>query len=560
VESKFFSTTPEANETESTTTKGNNPRKAVGSGAPRAGNFNEGTAEQRKMLKDLNKVISRSYQAAADLYVRWKDDKLTQDEARMYGSFKPNTAIYNTYLRAKSHLSGDMVPLLEDVLDAKRSGIFISAKTVSIMIGCGVRTNQIARVLSSDLIDKENKPLVFEYFLRGLSTCLYHNKLRQGLELFQKHHPRDILHSATPEKQDQYHRLKNDFVALTLHKEAWGLLVKVVKCIEKDERPLDLNTVAHFVSKSAYYGHFLLNNAMEMLWRYEREGKDLQLDYGTAYYLIANSSGNRSIHKASRKKIVKWVWDKVQPIDERVPPPIFYAILSFHGQEKNTSKCFDILASFDQLHPGKFDPYQMQILSSLLSGLDLQTPFNNPERFSKCVETLDEVFEVLLKRQEEEGKPITVSCINMLIAACGKAKELGRAFETFETFAEFGAEPNIYSYTLLMDICLQNRRYDAVFKMLEELEDRGIKMKSKTCEILLIAAMRRRDVYLVNDFLKLYQREGLNMTAYLVSQVEDFLAKYEQKTDEEKHEIDEINETLDDYFGKEEESTTQQKN
>jgi hypothetical protein len=96
--------------------------------------------------------------------------------------------------------------------------------------------------------------------------------------------------------------------------------------------------------------------------------------------------------------------------------------------------------------------------------------------------------------------------------------------------------------------------------MLEELEDRGIKMKSKTCEILLIAAMRRRDVYLVNDFLKLYQREGLNMTAYLVSQVEDFLAKYEQKTDEEKHEIDEINETLDDYFGKEEESTTQQKN
>ena len=541
------------------TTQMNHRKPIPATATSRVGNFNEGTAEQSKMLKDLNKVISRSYQAAADLYLRWKENTLTKEEALMYGDFKPNTAIYNTYLRAKSHLSGDMVPLLEDVLEARRSGIFISAKTVSIMIGCGVRTNQIARVLGSDLIDKENKPLVFEYFLRGLSTCLYHNKLRQGLELFQKHHPRDILHLVSREKQDQYHRLKNDFVSLTLHKEAWGLLVKLIKCIEKDERPLDLNTVAHFVSKSAYYGHFLLNNAMEMLWRYEREGKDLQLDYGTAYYLIANSSGNRSIHKASRKKIVKWVWDKVQPVDERVPPPIFYAILSFHGQEKNVSKCFDILSSFDQLHPGKFDPYQMQILSSLLSGLDLQTPFNNPERFSKCVETLDEVFEVLLRRQEE-GKPITVSCINMLIAACGKAKELGRAFETFETFQEFGAEPNIYSYTLLMDICLQNRRYDAVFKMLEELEDRGIKMKSKTCEILLIAAMRRKDVYLVNDFLKLYQREGLSMTAYSVSQIEDFLDKYDQKTDEEKFEIDEINEILDEYFEVETENTSQQKN
>ena len=136
---------------------------------------------------------------------------------------------------------------------------------------------------------------------------------------------------------------------------------------------------------------------------------------------------------------------------------------------------------------------------------------------------------------------MTVSCINAMIAACGKAKELGRAFETFESFGELGIAPNVHSYTLLMDICLTNRRYDAVFKMSEEIENNKLDYTPRSIEILIHAAMRVRDVYLINDFLALSDRHGLPVTENLLKQVNNFIARYRERTDEEEgEELDQI--------------------
>ena len=91
---------------------------------------------------------------------------------------------------------------------------------------------------------------------------------------------------------------------------------------------------------------------------------------------------------------------------------------------------------------------------------------------SLSASTLDDAYAKLLARRGE-GKGVTTSCVNALIAACGKAKEMGRAFETFEVLGELDLEPDIHTYTLLMDICLTNRRFDAVLKMAEEIEARN---------------------------------------------------------------------------------------
>ena len=111
---------------------------------------------------------------------------------------------------------------------------------------------------------------------------------------------------------------------------------------------------------------------------------------------------------------------------------------------------------------------------------------------------------------------------------------------------ELDLEPDIHTYTLLMDICLTNRRFDAVLKMAEEIEARNMVFTARTGELLVLTALKMRDIYLVNDFLKMYAKREMMMTERLMEQIEYFLGRYEEKQEDEKFEIEEILESIDD--------------
>ena len=204
-----------------------------------------------------------------------------------------------------------------------------------------------------------------------------------------------------------------------------------------------------------------------------------------------------------------------------------------------------MLEHLDRCHPGRADPYQMQMLTTKLSGLKIDLKNDDPLKYADCASTLDDAYAKLLARRGE-GKGVTTSCVNALIAACGKAKEMGRAFETFEVLGELDLEPDIHTYTLLMDICLTNRRFDAVLKMAEEIEARNMDFTARTGELLVLTALKMRDIYLVNDFLKMYAKREMMMTERLMEQIEYFLGRYEEKQEDEKFEIEEILESIDD--------------
>ncbi len=469
----------------------------------------------------------------------------------LYGGFIPSTALFNTYLRAKSHLTRDAASLIGLVEKAQEEGTHVSDKTMSLLIGFCVRTNGLEELRESRLMQGKDNRTLFDFFLRGLSSCVFHKRLRQGLSLFE-HHPVEVRH-ASGIKQDrmrQYEALKNEFVVLGLQRSAWGMLQKLLTILEKEPTPLAFQTVCQLVTHSASNGHFLLNRSIDMMWEHERNGEVVNLDYGTAYSIIANTSSNRSIPKEKKKLVAEWVWEKMQPLDEKVPSPLFYGILNFHSQQGDVSRCFDVLNALDRLHPGKADPYQMQILSSVVSGVNLGVHHKEPERYKDCIRVVDENFDRLMERKEAGN--ITVSCVNILIAACGKAKELGRAFETFEILEDLGIAPDTHSYTLLMDICLTNRRYDAVFRLSEELEEKGLKYTSRTIEILVHSAMRVRDIYLIHDFLKIALSQGLLLTENLLQQVDRFLSKYVEKSEEEKYEVEDIGHIIESQVYREE--------
>ncbi|QDZ20454.1 hypothetical protein HOP50_04g29710 [Chloropicon primus] len=524
----------------------------VASAGVGASAFNEGSIKQKAFQKELSRKIYRSYPATVELYERWKHgDQLSDKERELYGEFNPSTSIFNYYLRAKCHCTKDIEEVIALVKEAKEmDGVFVSSKTFSVLIGFSVRHGVMAKLFASGLIDKEDSRTYFEYFLRSVSTCLYHQKLRQAIVLFEKEqeHIFEVLKrdddTISKQKRQQYEKLKNEFVLIALNLEAWGALGKLLSILDgRGDTPLAYETVCQIVTKSAYKGHMLLKKGMKLLWQYEQQGKEVKLDYGTAYYLLANTTGNRSIHYYSRVKIADWVWDKVQPLTSDVPLALFYARINSHSQGKDFLKSLDVLSSLDKLHPNSADTYQMQMLTTKLSGLKIDLPNDNPNKFADCIPTLDSVFDRLLQRREE-GHDVTASCINALIAACGKAKEMGRAFETFEMFEELGLEPDIHSYTLLMDVCLTNRRFDAVLKMAEEIESKGLQFTARTGELLVLTALKMRDPYLLNDFLKLYQKQGMSMTEKLMEQIEYFLGKYEEKNEDEKYEIEAVLENI----------------
>ena len=72
-----------------------------------------------------------------------------------------------------------------------------------------------------------------------------------------------------------------------------------------------------------------------------------------------------------------------------------------------------------------------------------------------------------------------------------------------------------------MDICLTTRRFDAVLKLAEEIDSKHLAMTPRTSELLVLTALKMRDVFLLNEFLN----DGVQMTEKLMEQIEGFLAR-----------------------------------
>ena len=76
----------------------------------------------------------------------------------LYGGFIPSTALFNTYLRAKSHLTRDAASLIGLVEKAQEEGTHVSHKTMSLLIGFCVRTNGLEELRESRLMQgKDNR-------------------------------------------------------------------------------------------------------------------------------------------------------------------------------------------------------------------------------------------------------------------------------------------------------------------------------------------------------------------------------------------------------------------
>ena len=106
--------------------------------------------------------------------------------------------------------------------------------------------------------------------------------------------------------------------------------------------------------------------------------------------------------------------------------------------------------------------------------------------------------------------PTTVGIeeLNCVIAACSRSGDLDRAFQTYdEVESRFGLERNIATYNALLEGCVQVRHIRGGLRVLEEMENMGIKPNEETTHLTVRLHLRARKLREAMDVV-LRRRSG----------------------------------------------------
>ncbi len=208
-----------------------------------------------------------------------------------------------------------------------------------------------------------------------------------------------------------------------------------------------------------------------------RPGKPALLDEGTLVAALGAATRMRHVPLADA------AWAALEATAEaRGAPPCaasYAALLASRAGRGDLEGAFCALTALQQAHgseelpPGALAP----LVAACTGGPD----------------ALDEAY-YTVERLHARGEAAGVSALNVVIAACARAGDVGRAFETFEEMERtFGAAPTTASYNALLSACVWHGRAWAAPRMEEEMRAKGIAADATTRALLLDATLAARD-------------------------------------------------------------------
>ncbi|ORZ13218.1 hypothetical protein BCR42DRAFT_331094 [Absidia repens] len=75
-------------------------------------------------------------------------------------------------------------------------------------------------------------------------------------------------------------------------------------------------------------------------------------------------------------------------------------------------------------------------------------------KISQSVELVDKAY-YLLEEMKKEGKTVDVTAFNIVVAACGLAKDIGRTVATYREAKNLGVVPDVDTFNAVLDACIQ---------------------------------------------------------------------------------------------------------
>jgi len=115
------------------------------------------------------------------------------------------------------------------------------------------------------------------------------------------------------------------------------------------------------------------------------------------------------------------------------------------------------------------------------------------EMLARETTSVDEAY-FLLEQRKQDGKPVPLPAVNMIIEACAVMQDLDRAFATWAELETLDLQPNTGTYNALLYTCIRTREIASGRRLLLRLEQDGLTADSTTyghqCSLMIMGGER----------------------------------------------------------------------
>ncbi|CAO3650628.1 unnamed protein product [Cunninghamella blakesleeana] len=127
-------------------------------------------------------------------------------------------------------------------------------------------------------------------------------------------------------------------------------------------------------------------------------------------------------------------------------------------------------------------------------------------KLSKDIDSIDKAY-YLLEDLHKEGKRIDITAFNILVTACGLAKDIGRTVATYREAKNLGITPNVDTFNAVLDACIKTEMKGMGNVVIEELKKAEVKPNVDTFTKMITLACTQKnyeDAFVYLEEMKSY--------------------------------------------------------
>ncbi|KAI8344854.1 hypothetical protein BC941DRAFT_458631 [Chlamydoabsidia padenii] len=138
----------------------------------------------------------------------------------------------------------------------------------------------------------------------------------------------------------------------------------------------------------------------------------------------------------------------------------------------------------------------------------MRSTFSVSQKISSNIDTVDKAY-YLLEEMKKEGKTVDVTAFNIVIAACGLAKDIGRTVATFREAGNLGVVPDVDTFNAVLDACIQTDMKGMGQVVIDELKKAKITPNADTFSKMITLVCKQSNYE--DAFVYLEEMKSLGM-------------------------------------------------
>jgi len=164
------------------------------------------------------------------------------------------------------------------------------------------------------------------------------------------------------------------------------------------------------------------------------------------------------------------------------PPSAYHAYIQALAASGMVEEAFRILSQLEQEHAGRPELCApLPALNSLVNAI------------SRSAQQVDNVF-YRVEEMRNAGETVTAAMLNCIMAGCAQLSDAPRLFETFDSFADMGAKPDVNTFNTIIHGLCRTGKHRSISVALEDMAAQGISPNAHTYKLAINGLLLGRDL------------------------------------------------------------------